>query len=72
MSMMKKVKDFHRYDLDEDDEEDENLNEFELTDGPVGDNDDADAVAAVAGIDEEYSSYLTQVAEKLTQLSIAS
>ena len=57
--------DFHQYDPDEDDEEDENLDEFELTDGHVDDDD------AAADVDEEYSSFLTRVAEKLMQLSIA-
>lgn len=54
--------DFHQYDPDRDDVGDEDIDEFELTDDPIDD---------VADVDEEYSSFLTRMAEKLMQLSIA-
>jgi hypothetical protein len=59
--------DFHLYDPDEDDEEEEEEEE-EITYEPCSIHDDDDDM----GIDEEeYSPSLTQVTEKLMQLSIA-
>ena len=54
--------DFHRYDPDEDDEEDEIFEESNVREVFVDDEID---------VDEEYSSFLTRVAEKIMQLSIA-
>ena len=48
--------DFHRYDPDEDDEQVEIVDELNLEDDSIDD---------IADFDEEYSSLLTQTAEKL-------